>query len=156
MAGRSSPSRSVILTQSLQPNLAHVVTPRTNTCIATTVANKPNYSAKFACQLFNPIIVFEDHLKPNTFAPTASTLYSAGNPVSTLLFTNAVTITARTGSTPLTNSIRQKKLYKERNLLNSNSTTSTANIYSKPKSSSIPRRSNHSSILQRFITLKMS
>lgn len=138
------------LTQSLQRNQAHAVTRRTNISIATTVVSKLNYSAKFARRLFNPIIVLKDRLKPNTFAPTASTLYSAGKPAARSLFTNAVTITVITGSTLSTNSTQRKKLYRKLNLLNSNSTTSIVNIYSKPMSSSTPRRSSHSSILQRF------
>lgn len=154
--GHLNPSRLAAQNQFHRRNPARTATLHINICTTTTVKNKLNCSAKFARQPFKLIIVFEDHLKPNTFVPTASTLYSAGNPVATSLFTNAVTITVRTDSTPLTNSIRRKKSYKELNLLNSNSTTSIVNIYSKPMSSSIRHHSNHSSILQKFIILKMS
>lgn len=156
MGGLLSPSRLEELIPYFQPNLAHVVTLHINTCIATTAKNKHNCNARFARRPFKLIIVLENLSKPNTFAHTANTLYSAGNLAGMSLFTNVVTITARTDSTPLINSTLRKKLYKEQNLLNLNSTTPTASIYSRQTNSSIPRRSNHASILQKSTTLKTS
>lgn len=154
--GHSSPSRPAARNQFRRRNPVRTATRHINTYTTTTAVNKPNCNARSVRQPFKPIIVLKDHLKPNTFVPTVSTLYSAGNLVATSLFTNAVTITVSIDSMQSTSSTRRKKLYKEQNLLNSNSITFTANIYSRPTSSNTPHRSNHASILQRSITPKMS
>jgi len=113
---------------------------RTDIFIATTAVNKPNYSAQSARRPFKLTIVLKEHSNPNIFVPTVTAPYSAGNPIVMSSFTNAAMIIVHIGSMPLTNSIQRKKLYKKPNLLNSNSITFTANIYSKPTSSSIPHR----------------
>ena len=156
MAEGSNPLRPVTLNLSHRRNHAPVAMRRINISTATTVVNKVSCNAKSARRLFNPIIVLKELSNPNTFVPTANAPYSAGNPVATSSFTNAVMIIAITDSTLLTNSTQQKKRCKKQNLLNLNLTTFTANIYSKPMSLNIPRRLNHSSILQRSITPKMS
>ena len=156
MVGRLSPSRLVGLIQSHRRNPAPVVTPRINTSTATTANNNPNYSARFAHRLFNPIIVLENHSRLNNSARTASTPYSAGKYVCTSLFISAGTITAHIVSTLSKNLTHRNNLYKKINLPNSSSAIFTANIYSRLKSLSIHLHGNLSSTLQRFTTLKIS
>jgi hypothetical protein len=109
MVGRLNPLNSAGQNPSHRRNLAHVAMRRINTFTATTVVNKLNCNARSARPLFNPIIAIKERSNPNTFVPTASGLYSAGNPVVTSLFINALTITVSTDLTPLTNSIQLKK-----------------------------------------------
>ena len=139
MAARSNPLRPAAQIPSLPPNPVPVVTRHSNIYIAIMAKNNPNYSAKSARQPSKLTIVLENHSKPNTFAPTASTPCSVGNSVFTSLSTNAATITVLIGSTHSTNSILRRDLYKKQNLLNSNSITFTANIYSRPMNLNTPR-----------------
>jgi hypothetical protein len=112
MAGRLNLSSFVAQNLFHRRNLAHVAMHHINTFIVTTAVNKLNCNARSARQLFNPIIALKEPLNQNTSVPIASGLYSAGNPIATSLFTNALTITASTDSTLLTNSTRLKNLYK--------------------------------------------
>ena len=156
MAVRSNPSRFKTENLSHRPNNALFATHRINICITTTAKNDPNYSAKSAHQPLTPIIVIKKRLKQNTSARTANTPCSAGKSFCTSLFTNAAMITALTVSMPSTNLTRRKNFYKKQNLLNSNSTTFTANIYSKPQNLSIQPQSNHSSTSEEFTTPRIS
>src|SRR3989338_1770063 len=141
---------------SLRRNNVLFAAHRINICITTTVKNDLNCSVRSARLFLKSTTVLKERLKPNTFVRTANTPCSAGKSFCMLLFTNAPTITALTALTHSTNLTQRKSSYKKQNLLNSNSTTFTANIYSKPRNLFTPAPSNHSSTLEGFITLKIS
>lgn len=133
MAGHSNRSRFKTGNPSLRPSNVLFAKRHINTCTTTTAKKDPNCYARFARLLFRPIIVVKERLKLNITVRIVTAHCSAGKCVSTSLCTNAATITANTESTRSNNSIPQNKISENQNLHNSNSTTFTANTYSKPK-----------------------
>ena len=148
MAVRSNPSRFKTENPSPRPSNVLFATHHINICITTTAKNDLNCFARSARLFLKPIVVLKERSKPSTSARTANTPCSAGKSFCTSLFTNAAMITVLTALMPSTNLTRRKNFYKKQNLLNSNSTTFTANIYSKPRNSFTQAQSNHSSTLR--------
>ena len=155
MAGRSNPSRFKTENPSPRPSNVLFATRHINICITTTAKSDPNCSVRSARLSLRSTIVLKERSKPSTSARTANTPCSAGKPFCTSLFTNALMIIVLTALMPSTNLTRRKNFYKKQNLLNSNLTTFTANIYSKPQNLFTRDHSNHSSTLAGFITLRI-
>src|SRR3989304_5053269 len=156
MAGRSNRARFKTENQSLRRNNALFATRHINICITTTAKSDPNCSVRSARLSLRSTIVLKERSKPSTSARTANTPCSAGKPFCTSLFTNALMIIVLTALMPSTNLTRRKSFYKKQNLLNSNSTTFTANIYSRQQNLVTRAPANHSSTLEESITLKIS
>ena len=142
MDDHSNPSGRVETIMFPIKNIAHSATRHTYTCTTTTVKKKANCAARSVRQTSRSIIVLKERLKPNTFVRTATTPCSAGKLFCTSLFTNAAMIIANTALTRLTSSTRRKKSSSNQNLLNSNSATPTANIYSRLRKLIFPGLSN--------------
>ena len=156
---RIKPNMAVPLNQSrfktgnpsLRPNNVDSAKRLTYTCATTTAKCIHSSVVRSACRILTPTIVIKERLKPNITAHIATQRYSAGKFVSTSLCTNAAMITARTESTRSNNSTPQNKTSDDQNLHNSNSTTFTANIYSKPRILPSPHHSSQPSTSAKFI-----
>ena len=142
MLDHSSPSKSKTGNPSRKPNNAHIAKHPIHTCTTTTAKNEPSCFARSARQLLTLIIVIKEQLRPNITVHIATARYSAGKSALMSSCINAAMTIARIESTHSNILIPQNKISDNQNLLNSNSITFTANIYSKPKNLPYPHHSN--------------